>query len=45
MTTNGRTDYSDLPRYAEIRSNQLSPLLAPYIEVTDRYGEILCRIC
>jgi hypothetical protein len=44
MTTNGRTDYSDLPRYAEIRSNQLAPLLAPYIEVTDRYGEILCRI-
>ena len=44
MTTNGRTAYSDLPRYAESRSNELAPLLAPYIELTDRYGEVLCGL-
>jgi hypothetical protein len=36
--------YADLPRYAEGRSNELSALLAPYVGITDRYGEILCRI-
>jgi hypothetical protein len=44
MTTNGRTYYSDLPRYAEIRSNELAQMLAPYIESTDRYGEVLCGV-
>jgi hypothetical protein len=44
MTINGRTAYSDLPRNAEFWSSELAPLLAPYIELTDRYGEILCRI-
>jgi hypothetical protein len=36
--------YADLLRYAELRSNELSVPLAPYIGITDRYGEILCRI-
>ena len=42
MTMNGKTAYADLPRYAESRSNELAPMLAPYIELTDRYGEVLC---
>jgi hypothetical protein len=44
VTTNGKTAYADLQRYAESRSSELTPLLAPYIELTDRYGEVLCGI-
>jgi hypothetical protein len=44
MTDNVTPDYTDLPRYAEMRSNELSALLKPYIGITDRYGEVLCRI-
>ena len=36
--------YADLPRYSELRSKELSPLLAPYISITDRYGELICSI-
>jgi hypothetical protein len=36
--------YADLPRYAEMRSNELSALLAPYVGITDRFGEVLCGI-
>jgi hypothetical protein len=39
-----KTAYTDLLRYAEVRSNELAQLLAPYIELTDRYGEVLCSI-
>jgi hypothetical protein len=38
------TCYADLPGYADIRSRELAPLLAPYVDVSNRYGEILCRI-
>ena len=44
MTAKGTTSYADLSRYAEVRSSELSPMLAPYIELTDRYGVILCGI-
>jgi hypothetical protein len=44
MTENATPAYADLPRYAEMRSKELSALLAPYIGITDRYGEILCSI-
>jgi hypothetical protein len=44
MTENTMTAYADLPRYAKIRSNELAPLLAPYVDLTDRYGEVLCGI-
>jgi hypothetical protein len=44
MTENATTAYADLPRYAEIRSNELAALLAPYVGITDRYGEVLCDI-
>ena len=36
--------YADLPRYAAIRSTELAPLLAPYVDLTDRYGELFCGI-
>jgi hypothetical protein len=36
--------YADLPRYAEVRTKELSALLAPYVDVTDRYGVFLCRL-
>jgi hypothetical protein len=42
MTKDATPTYADLPRYAEIRSNELSALLASYIDMTDRYGEVLC---
>ena len=44
MEANRGTPYSHLPRYAEIRSNELAPMLTPYVDITDRYGEFLCRV-
>jgi hypothetical protein len=44
MIEDARLTYADLPHYAEMRSSELSVLLTPYIGITDRYGEILCRI-
>jgi hypothetical protein len=42
MPMNTGISYADLPRYAEIRSTELAPLLAPYVDLSDRYGEVLC---
>src|SRR5262245_3615687 len=39
-----KTDYQRLPIYAATRAKQLAPMLAPYIEITDRYGELLCEL-
>ncbi len=36
--------YSKLAEYAALRTDELSPILQPYIETTDRYGVLLCRI-
>ena len=36
--------YSELAEYAALRTDELSPMLQPYIEITDRYGVLLCRI-
>ena len=36
--------YSELAEYAAVRTEELSRLLQPYVEVTDRYGELICRI-
>jgi hypothetical protein len=44
VTTNARTLYAELRRHAEIRSKELAPLLAPYLDLTDRYGEFVCGI-
>jgi hypothetical protein len=44
MTENATTAYAGLPRYTETRSGEFSALLAPFIELTDRYGELICGI-
>jgi hypothetical protein len=44
MTEDATPTYADLPRYAELRSKELSALLEPYVSITDRYGELLCSI-
>ena len=36
--------YSELAEYAALRTNELSPMLQPYIETTDLYGVLVCRI-
>src|SRR5262245_12451214 len=36
--------YAELPGHAEFRSRKLAPLLAPYVDLTDRYGEVVCEI-
>ena len=36
--------YAVLEGYAELRTKELSRLLQPYIEATDRYGDLVCRI-
>jgi hypothetical protein len=38
------TSYAELPGHAEFRSRELAPLLAPYVDLTDRYGELVCEI-
>jgi hypothetical protein len=44
MTEDATPTYAELPRYAELRSKELSALLEPYVSITDRYGELLCSI-
>lgn len=47
MTTvpnTGQALYAELPRYAKQRWTELSPMLAPFVDVTDRYGEVICGI-
>ena len=36
--------YAELETYAAQRTKELSELLGPNIEATDRYGELICRI-
>lgn len=36
--------YADLEEYAAVRTKELSEMLLPYVETTDRYGELICRI-
>ncbi len=36
--------YAELGEYAEVRTKELSEMLQPYVEATDRYGELICRI-
>src|SRR4051794_20509377 len=44
MIKNTGPTYADLVQSDEMRSKELSVLLAPYIGITDHYGEIVCRI-
>jgi hypothetical protein len=36
--------YAELGGYAQARTKELSELLRPYIEVTDRYGQLICGV-
>ena len=36
--------YRRLTEYAQLRCDELSGLVAPYIEVTDRYGELVSKL-
>ena len=36
--------YAKLTEHAAVRSKELSVILRPYIEVTDCYGELACRV-
>ena len=36
--------YAELAEYAALRTNELSELLQPYVEITDLYGQLICRL-
>ena len=36
--------YAELTEYAAVRTQELSKMLQPYIEATDSYGRLICRI-
>jgi hypothetical protein len=38
----GAIDYKRLPEYAAQRYRELSGMVTPYVQVTDRYGELVC---
>ena len=40
-----KKQYAMIPGYAERRNVEISEMLGPYIETTDKYGELLTRIC
>jgi hypothetical protein len=40
----GEVEYARLAHYAEVRTAELSEMLKPYVEVTDGYGRLLCRL-
>lgn len=42
---NEETQYVQLMKYSSLREKEISPMLTPYIEATDKYGRLLCRLC
>jgi hypothetical protein len=42
--TEGRRAYAALNEYAVQRTKELSPMLEPFTQVTDRYAELLCEV-
>jgi len=40
----GCDDYAKLNEYADKRRQELSEMLSPVIELTDHYGELICRV-
>jgi hypothetical protein len=39
-----REEYARLADYAALQTKELSEMLRPYVETTDRYGELICRV-
>src|SRR5579864_7422951 len=46
MTPNkeGEIEYKRVAEYASLRHRELGGMVTPYIEVTDRYGELICAL-
>lgn len=40
----GEIEYKRLPEYASLRHRELAGMVAPYLEVTDHYGELICAL-
>jgi hypothetical protein len=38
-------EYGRLPEYSALRTKDLTPMPAPYVDVTDAYGRLLSRLC
>jgi len=38
-------EYGRLPEYSELRTKELTPMLKPYVDATDKYGRLLSRLC
>jgi hypothetical protein len=36
--------YEELPKYADTRTKEISEMTKPFIEITDKYGRLICRI-
>ncbi len=36
--------YEELPKYADTRTKEISEMAKPFIEITDKYGRLICRI-
>lgn len=44
MNERGKQEYDRLAEYTAVRTSELSALLRPYAEITDRYGELMCGV-
>jgi hypothetical protein len=44
MNTDFVDQYAKLEEYARVRTGELSPMLQPYVTVTDRYGQLICGV-
>lgn len=40
----GRAQYAELEDYASKRAEELAPMLRPFIDVTNHYGEMICEV-
>lgn len=36
-------EYQQLPHYADTRTKEISELSKPFIDITDKYGQLICR--
>ncbi len=40
----GKSEYKRLPEYLALRQRELTGMMAPYMDVTDSYGELICAL-
>lgn len=38
-------EYARLPEYSAQRTQEIEPMLRPYLDATDKYGRLLSRVC